>query len=121
MKNLLFLISLLVGLNLNAQESKKNTNSTNVETTIKVKGVCNMCKERIENAALRTKGVKFAEWNKETQILELVFNGKKTSEEEIHQAIADHGHETELVKADSSVYSQLPNCCKYNDGAECAH
>jgi mercuric ion binding protein len=69
---ILLSISLLLTLSLSAQDKKKK-----VETAeFKVKGVCMMCKERIENAAL-IKGVKLTEWNKETNMLKVVFNPKK--------------------------------------------
>jgi mercuric ion binding protein len=110
---ILLSISLLLTLSLSAQDKKKK-----VETAeFKVKGVCMMCKERIENAAL-IKGVKLTEWNKETNMLKVVFNPKKTSLETIHSAVAEAGHETEKVKANKEAYSKLPKCCAYNDGVE---
>lgn len=99
----------------NGQEKSKPIS----ETTFKVEGVCNMCKNRIESAALRTKGVKTAEWNKKTEDLKVVYNNKKTTEEEIHKAVANRGHETALVPADSSAYLKLPDCCRYKEGAKC--
>ncbi len=80
-----------------------------------------MCKKRIESAAMRTKGVKQAEWNKKTEDLKVVYNSKKTTEEAIHKAVANHGHETALIAADSSAYIKLPDCCRYKDGAKCDH
>lgn len=90
------------------------------ETTFKVKGVCGECKARIESAALRTKGVKTASWDKESKDLTIVYNSKKTELETIQAAVADKGHETPLVPADSTSYSKLPGCCKYKDGAKCS-
>lgn len=119
MKYLIFVLGLIVSLNIQAQERK--TDKKNVETTFQVKGVCSKCKDRIENAALRTKGVKHAEWNKESHKLKLVYNSKKTTEELIHQEIAAHGHTTSQVKADSAVYKKLPKCCLYEDGAKCSN
>ena len=75
-----------------------------------------MCEKRIENAAL-IKGVKLAEWNKETQILKVVFKADKVSVEKIHKAVADSGHSTDKMDADKEVYNKLPACCQYDDGA----
>jgi periplasmic mercuric ion binding protein len=113
-KNIFMLaISLFLTVSLSAQDKKKK-----VETAeFKVKGVCMMCKERIENAAL-IKGVKLAEWDKETSLLKVVYNTKKTTLETIHKAVAEAGHETEKVKANEKAYSKLPKCCAYNDGVE---
>ncbi|MEM0996164.1 MAG: ATPase [Bacteroidota bacterium] len=75
-------------------------------------GVCLMCKERIENAAL-IKGVKFAEWDLDSGILKVVYKDWKTSESAIHEALAEQGHETEKVKCTDEQYGQLHACCRY--------
>jgi hypothetical protein len=91
------------------------SNTKKVESaSFKVYGLCGMCKERIENAAL-IKGVKFAEWNRETDILKVVFNPQKVKLEDIHIAIAAVGHDTDKVKADNTVYQKLPKCCAYRE------
>ncbi len=108
------IIMLLLTFSLKAQaQSKKNT-----ELTFKTTGVCEMCKERIESAALRTTGVKFAEWSQEEQSLKVVYNAKKVSDKEVMQAVSMAGHDTELIEADSAAYQKLPGCCKYKDGIE---
>jgi hypothetical protein len=89
-----------------------------VETAeFKVTGVCKMCKKRIENAAL-IKGVKFAEWKKETQILKVIYKPKDVKENAIHIAVAKVGHDTEKVKATVATYKKLPDCCAYRDGVK---
>lgn len=85
--------------------------------TFKVDGVCGMCKDRIENGAL-IKGVKFVEWDKETQMVTIIYKAKKLDEMDLHQSIAEVGHDTEMVKAKEEVYTDLPMCCAYRDGAE---
>ena len=119
MKNLITIITaLLFAVTINAQEK---SNSKITETTFEVKGVCGMCKDRIENAAMRTPGVKLANWDKDSKELKIVYKNTKTTEKEIHEAIAKHGHTTSLIPADSTAYKKLPNCCMYDDGAKCAH
>jgi len=93
--------------------SQENTKKTEI-ATFKVSGVCESCKERIENGAL-IKGVKQAEWNKETDILKVVYNPAKVKVEDIHKAVAAVGHDTDLIKADDNVYKKLPKCCAYRD------
>ena len=44
---------------------------------IEVDGVCGMCKERIEKASIRTKGVKSAVWSIETHELSLIYDENK--------------------------------------------
>ena len=118
MKNIIVLIISVFAFTAGfSQEKSKGV----VENTFKVEGVCDMCKERIENAALRTKGVKFAEWDKETKDLKVAYNASKVTEEEIEKAIAAAGHQTPNTTSDSTAYSNLPGCCKYKDGAKCGH
>jgi periplasmic mercuric ion binding protein len=88
------------------------------EISFEVSGVCNMCKTRIEEAALYTAGVKFAEWNKKTQMLKVAYKTKKVDENTIHKNIAAAGHDTEEVKATDEAYAKLPGCCKYRDDVD---
>jgi copper chaperone CopZ len=90
--------------------------SKNQEISFTVNGVCNMCKERIENAALRTTGVKFAEWNKEEKRITVIYNSTKTNKDSIQGSILKAGHQVENLPVDSVAYQLLPNCCKYKDG-----
>lgn len=86
-----------------------------VTCEFEVSGVCEMCKNRIEEAGY-IKGVKFVEWSSETGIAKVVYKYDKVTELAIHKAIAAVGHDTKLVKADSLIYNELPKCCAYNDG-----
>ncbi|MCK4991674.1 MAG: efflux RND transporter periplasmic adaptor subunit, partial [Bacteroidales bacterium] len=76
-------------------------------------GNCDMCKERIENAALSVTGVETATWEAESQMLHLNFDAGKTNSAEIQQAVAKAGHDTEDFKAPDEVYEELPGCCLY--------
>lgn len=82
-----------------------------------VEGVCGMCKDRIENAAL-IKGVKKVEWNVQTGQLMAIYSPRKTDQLNIEQAIAERGHDTENVPSDPKAYAKLPACCAYKDGVE---
>jgi hypothetical protein len=86
------------------------------ETKLKVDGVCFMCKNRIESA-LDTAGVKFAEWDIDTQILKIAFRNDKYTISDISQIMANVGHDTEEIKATDAVYSKIDMCCKYRDEA----
>jgi copper chaperone CopZ len=82
------------------------------KTSFEVSGNCNMCKERIETA-LDVKGVKFANWNAETQTCKVSFNPTKVSKKEIHQIIAKVGHDTQICRAPDEAYKGLHQCCQY--------
>lgn len=80
----------------------------------KVYGNCGMCEDRIETAAKSVDGVTTADWNKETGMLALTYDESKTSTADAQKAIAKSGHDTDVAKADSKVYNELPGCCKYD-------
>lgn len=89
----------------------------NAKATFKVDGVCLMCKERIEKACIKTKGVKSAVWNVKTHDLNLIFDGRKTDAATIKNSIAGVGHDMEDIKATDETYDSLHDCCKYRDEA----
>ena len=104
----LTLVTILLSFKLQAQ-------STVTTSTLSVKGNCEDCKERIENAA-DIKGVKVCKWDSETKVATITFDTSKTTMETIEKAIAKAGYETATQKADPKAYAKLPKCCKYNDG-----
>jgi len=95
------------------------TASTSASTaTLKVEGLCDMCKTRIEKTANEIDGVTKAEWDRDTKVLALEFDSSKTGLDAISKAIAAVGHDTEKDKADDLVYEELPACCKYRGQPE---
>ena len=109
-KIILVLCLLLIGFSASAQKKKKNTN-----LAIEFDGVCMMCKKRIEKAALKTKGVKFASWDLKTHQLSLIIDENKTGPKIIQQNVAAVGHDTKGFKAKDHAYNSNPACCKYRD------
>ena len=87
----------------------------NAKATIEVDGVCMMCKERIEKAAIKAKGVKLATWNVETHDLKLIYDEGKTNLKTIQTNIAAVGHDTKDIKATDEAYNSVPPCCMYRD------
>lgn len=80
-----------------------------------VSGNCSMCEKRIEKAAY-VKGVKQADWDKETKMLTVTYKPSKTSKEEILKSVAEAGYDSELFTADEKKYEKLPGCCHYRTG-----
>lgn len=110
MKNIVMILCLiLVGFATQAQQKK----SKNAKYTIAVNGNCEMCKKRIEKAAYSVSGVKSANWDIETQRLDLIVNEEKTSILEVKKAIANVGHDTDEVKTTPEIYEKLHTCCQY--------
>jgi hypothetical protein len=109
MKQFIVILTIIFGaFSLSAQEKDIKTES------IKVEGNCNMCKKRIEQAAF-VKGVKRAEWDKETHILSVVYRPSKTTMATVAQSIAKAGHSSERLEAKEKDYKGLPACCQYKD------
>ncbi|MCL7765097.1 cation transporter [Polaribacter sp. Z014] len=118
MKKLLFVLSLcLIGFSAQSQEVKKNKNA---KITFKVDGLCGMCKKRIETAALKTKGVKFALWDVSSHQLNLIMDERKTDVKTVQQNILKVGHDVfdednKKVVATTEAYNSVHPCCKYRD------
>ena len=112
MKNIiLVLLIVFAGLSVQAQEVKK---SKNAKVEFQVSGNCEMCKKRIEKAALAVSGVKSAVWNADNQKLHLIVNEEKCSAMDVEKVIAKVGHDTQDIKALQADYDALHTCCQYD-------
>ena len=108
MKNLTVIVVLLM-------TTVAFSQSKNAKASIEVDGVCMMCKERIEKACYKTKGVKSAIWDVKTHELKLIFDESKTNLTAIQKNIAAVGHDTKELKATDEAYNSVHPCCKYRD------
>lgn len=100
--------------NINSLETIYQQKSNNSQQVMfGVRGVCGMCKERIEKAAKSVPGVKSAQWDQAKQMIRLQIDQKKTSADAVAKAIAKVGHDTDKYKADQKTYNELPGCCQY--------
>lgn len=111
MRTIILIISIFISMNFYAQDKSIKT------ATFSVKGNCEQCKERIENAA-DIKGVKLCVWDEKKQTATVKFDTTKVTLVQIEKAIAKSGHDTELESATKESYKKLPKCCQYND-AKC--
>ncbi|MFI5148215.1 MAG: TonB-dependent receptor domain-containing protein [Bacteroidia bacterium] len=80
--------------------------------SFRVYGNCEQCKHRIE-LALRVKGVRKASWNAENKILQVIYDTSRIKLWELHHLVAKKGHDTDLERADNTIYNKLPECCLY--------
>ena len=118
MKNIIITLAVfLISFTVQSQEVKKNKNA---KVSMKVDGICGMCKKRIETAALKTKGVKFAIWSTETHQLNLIMDERKTDVNAIQDNILEVGHDIlleydEKIIAKDEAYNSVHPCCKYRD------
>lgn len=81
------------------------------QNQFKVKGNCNLCKERIETTAKKA-GAKTANYSVDSQIL-TVETEPDVSADNILKEIAKAGHDNEKFQADEATYQALPACCHY--------
>ena len=81
--------------------------------SFKVYGKCGMCEKRIEGAAKKLEGVESANWDVDSKILTVKYDGTKVEETNIHEKVAGAGHDTEKVEATDEAYDNLMGCCKY--------
>ena len=108
------MVAFLATQSANAQSDKTQRTIGTKTQFIKVSGLCNMDKQRIEGAAYSVAGVKSAEWNASTQVLTLKYNAfQKNAAEMVQKNIALAGNDTEKYKADDVTYQNLPDCCHY--------
>ncbi len=96
---------LITTINIKAQSTLK----------IKVAGVCGMCQDRIETTAKNIIGVSSASWNMSEEILTVQYQQGLFQEQELHNALAAVGHDTDKTKASDEVYANMHECCKYRD------
>ena len=84
------------------------------DTTFKVFGACEMCKDRIEDA-LKLKGISKAIWDVDSKLLSIQFDAKKISLDKIENTIVSVGHDLDNKKAKNFIYQDLPDCCHYRE------
>ena len=72
-------------------------------------------KERIEEAALNVKGVKYANWDIPTHQLAVIMDERKTDAMKIKTAIVAVGHDTKELKATDEAYNSVHPCCLYRE------
>ena len=87
----------------------------NKKMSFEVDGKCEMCKARIEKAALGVKGVKYALWDIPSHELSLIIDERKTDPMKIKTALVAVGHDTRELKATDQAYDAVHPCCKYRD------
>ena len=109
MKKVMIVLVLLLATSMTFAQEK------NKKVSMEVDGVCEMCKIRIEKAALGVKGVKYALWDIPSHQLSLIMDERKTNTMEVKTALVAVGHDTKELKATEDAYNKVMPCCKYRD------
>jgi len=111
MKTIVIVIAMSLMSGIYAQDKNK-------KLSFEVDGKCEMCKARIEKAALGVKGVKYAQWDIPSHELALIFDENKTNPMEVKTALVSAGHDTRELKASDEAYEKVHPCCKYREDEE---
>jgi Protein of unknown function (DUF3347) len=98
------LLSIVVS---NAQIKNAKTES------VKIYGNCDMCKKKIEKAGNLKSEAKVT-WNDKSQMATLIYDAKKTNQDEILKRIALVGYDSDKFLAPDKTYSKLDKCCHYD-------
>jgi len=109
MKNLAWILAVVLSTSTMAQSKNKKLDTVNIQTS----AVCEMCEELIVNKNLAfTKGVKYAHIDVKTGLLTVRYRNDKTSVDQLRNLISDLGYSADSVKADPIAYNNLHFCCK---------
>lgn len=110
MKNLLKsgLILALISLSYNASAQIRNAKTA----TVKVYGNCEMCEATIEKA-INQKNLAAADWDKDSKMLTVQYDGAKADLKKLLKKVAEAGYDNEYYTAPAKIYQQLPQCCQY--------
>jgi outer membrane receptor for ferrienterochelin and colicins len=114
MKNIIIILSLLIGTGV-VNEIKAQDAIQNDTLQLWVDGVCGMCQERIQNVAISTIGVRYANWDAATKMLTITRSPEPFNVNDLHQGLTSIGHDTKVMKASDEAYESLHACCKYRD------
>lgn len=109
MKQIILIFALIATSALFAQTETTNKPG---EAVIHTSAECGSCKDRLEGVLNYTKGVKFAELNLVDKTLNIHFNPKRISLDEIKTIISETGYDADEVKANPTSVESLPSCCK---------
>lgn len=105
----IIMLTLIVGLTACGVANGQSTKKT---ISIQTNAECGQCKDRIEGDLNYRKGIIYSELNLENKVLEVKFNSKKITEQEIKQIISEIGYDADEVKANKKSQSELPACCQ---------
>lgn len=85
---------------------------TSQEVKIKTSAQCEQCKDRIEKALNKAKGVISSDLDLETKEVKVVFDSEQTDIEKIKDVISKTGYDADDIPANKKAYKKLPKCCQ---------
>jgi periplasmic mercuric ion binding protein len=86
------------------------------EVDILTSSQCQMCKDRLEEKMLFTKGVKKVELDLEANVLHIWYNPSKVDLPQLRKAVNAIGYDADGQLADQAAHDALPMCCQKTAG-----
>lgn len=107
MKTILMITGLLISTVTFAQKAPK-FQTVKIQTSAQ----CADCEERIEDGLNYLRGVKYAELDNDSKIVEVKFKTSAVSLKEIKQKLNSIGYSADDFKASAEQVAKLPKCCQ---------
>lgn len=110
-----FLLTIIIIFLITNKVSAQKTNQKAIiKTTINCThcNACETCGLRFKTEMLKIKGIKMYVLDETAMTFTVYFNSKKTDLPAIRQGISKLGYDADEIKADSSAYEKLDDCCK---------
>lgn len=107
---LLMIVVLIAGLT--GCATMKNGEPIRKTVFIQTNAQCGDCKERIEGVLNFESGIIYSDLNLDNKKVEVKYNSKKISLDEIKKMISEIGYDADEVKAVKAAQNELPLCCQ---------
>lgn len=113
MKNVMTIVFFILFANgVNAQKKESKWKTIQIQTSVTCTDACGDFEDIVEDGLNYVKGVKYAEINRETKIVEVKYNSTKVSPDDLRKAISEVGYDADGVKANPEAVKKLPVCCR---------
>lgn len=108
MKKVIGILTLVLGLTIAASAQKGKTAEVSFASSVK----CGMCKKTIESNLGKEKGVQAVTVDLTEHSVNVVYNPKKVSKDELKDKITKIGYDADEKVADQKAHDALPGCCQ---------
>ena len=114
MKHIITLAFILFSITASIAQQPKKTQKAVIKTTITCDHCkeCETCGQLFNQKLLRETGIQMVTLDTEKMTIEVLFNSKKTTLENIKNAISNLGYDADEIKANPEAYEKLDGCCK---------
>jgi copper chaperone CopZ len=114
MKNLItvIIIALALTASMLSQDSTPQEKPKTETVKILTSAVCEMCKDRLEEAMSEIKGVTSSNLDVESKILTVSYEPELVTPDDIRKVVTKTGYDADDMPASKKAYKKLPKCCQ---------